>query len=116
MLVRCGEHVSDSKYSKSELLEKVFENLLKHKKVNLKILHSYINICTKNNIKLNTTEFFQNTKFQGTTETYKILLKNVCEKGDIGEALKILTIMKTQSVSLDEFVFNNLILAHSMSG
>lgn len=90
--------------------------MLNYDKVNLSFLHSYINECTANNVKVNITEILANLKYKLPGETYKLLLKNCCEQNDIEEALKILDLMKLELVPLDEFVFNNLILAQAASG
>lgn len=102
--------------SKQELCQEMYKNLLNHVQVKLSFLHSYINICTANNIKVNIKEILTNLKYKIPGETYKLLLKNCCEQNDIEDAFKILHIMKLESVPLDEFVFNNLVLAQSASG
>lgn len=105
-----------SKSVRNALCQETYRNLLKHDKVNLEILHIYINICTENSIELNVKEVLESIKFKITADTYKILLKNVCEKGNVTEASIILELMKKESITIDEFVFNNLVLAHSISG
>lgn len=101
--------------SKSEIYQKIYENMLKHDKVNLSFLHTYINACTANNIKVNVEEILTNKKYKIRGETCKLLLKNCCEQSDIKAALQILDMMKSESIPLDEFVFNNLVLAQAAS-
>lgn len=117
LLNKCGDNIiGATKISKNELCQKIFKNLIDHDKVNFNIVHAYINVCTENNVRLNIQEVLQNIKCKITKETYKLLLKNVCERGDIDQALQILDMMKLESVPLDEFIFNNLVMAHSASG
>lgn len=117
LLSKCGNTITDAtKTSKNELCQKMFKNLLDNDKVNVNIVHAYITVCIENNVKLNIQEVLRNIKCEKTNETYKLLLKNVCERGNLEEALQILDIMKLESVPLDEFVFNNLVLVYASSG
>lgn len=117
LLTKCGDNIIDaSKTSRNELCQGIYKNLLKHDKVDLNILHAYINVCVENGIKLDIKEFLTNIKYKATGETYKLLLRNVSETGDIDEVFKILELMKIESIPINEAIFNDLVLAHSISG
>lgn len=117
ILTMCGNNmVNASNTSRNEICQRVYKNLLEHGKVDMNILQAYINVCTENDVKLNIKEVLTNTKFKITEGTYKLMLKNVSERGDIEEATRILEMMKLDSVPIDEYVFNNLVLAHAIAG
>lgn len=89
--------------------------MLTANKVDRDILHQYINICTENGVKVQKATL-NNVHVEFNDETYKLLLKNMCEIGDIKEVLLVLDIMKQLAIPIDENVFNNLVLAHTISG
>nr|CAD7435269.1 unnamed protein product [Timema monikensis] len=53
---------------------------------------------------------------QPNEETYHLLLKCVCEVGDIETATKVISVMKEKGFPASEPVFNTLILGHARSG
>lgn len=114
---QCGDNIINaSRGLRNELCQKIYKGLLEHNKLNLNILHTYIKVCTENGFKLDIHEVLSHIKDKQIEETYKLLLRNVCENGDLEEVIKILNEMKNASVPNDEYVFNNLILAHSITG
>lgn len=78
--------------------------------------HTYIKICTENNVVLNCKEFLSQVKCEPNQKTYKLLLENVCEKADIIQALELFEVMKVKGISVNEEMFNNLVLAHTIQG
>lgn len=75
-----------------------------------------IQICTENFIPINYSQFLTTMKCEPDNETYKCLLENACEKGDVQQAFSVLSIMKDENITIDEEIFNLLVLGHTIHG
>lgn len=113
----CGSSIADSsKQARNKICQEMYEKLLDCKKLDLDTCHTYIEVCTENAIVLNCKQFLSQLQLEPNQETYKLLLDNVCEKADIGQALELLEMMKVMNISINEEMFNNLVLAHTIQG
>ncbi|XP_018577646.1 leucine-rich PPR motif-containing protein, mitochondrial [Anoplophora glabripennis] len=113
----CGNSVADSsKQARDKICQEIYKNLLDCNKLDLNISHTYIEICTENSVVLNCKEFLSQVKFEPNQKTYKLLLDNVCQKADIVQALELLETMKIKGISVNEEIFNDLVLAHTIQG
>lgn len=113
----CGNFVPDSsRRLRDEVCQRIFIDLIKNNKLTLDTYHTYIKVCTENSVKLDIREFLSSLKDEPTQQTYKLLMKNVCEKGDIRQAIELLEIMKKNFINADEDIFNDLVLVHMITG
>lgn len=117
LLKCCGKYVPNENIATRNLLcQRIFNELNKIQKFSLEIYHTYIQICTENNVELDHLQFLQQMLSPATEQTYKLLMKNACENGDISKAITLLNTMKDKEISLGEEDFNSLVQAHSIVG
>ncbi|XP_045482968.1 leucine-rich PPR motif-containing protein, mitochondrial-like [Harmonia axyridis] len=81
---------------------------------NEKVYESYISICTQNKQCLDVDSSISSIGSNLTHNLLKLILWNTCECGDKNKAMKILSEMKKKGCSIDEEVFNYLILVHTI--
>lgn len=74
----------------------------------------YIQTCTENRTGIDCDNFLAKMQCEPSHETYKLLLQNVCEKGDLDRAFFLLSLMKEKGYSVDEDTFSCLVLGHSI--
>lgn len=99
------------------MLETVWKQLQSTNcKFNSAVYHTYVQVCTENRIVLNCSDFLASMKCKPDESTYKLLLQNVCENGDLEQAFGVLNLMKENMFALDEQVFNELVLVHTING
>ncbi|KAJ8921642.1 hypothetical protein NQ315_010551 [Exocentrus adspersus] len=117
LLTCCGSSVVDSsKQMRDRVCQDIYKNLLKYNKLDIDVCHAYVETCTENSTILNCKELLSGIKFEPNQTTYKLLLDNVCENGDVRQALMLLELMKAEGIHANEEVFNKLVLAHTICG
>nr|CAD7571092.1 unnamed protein product [Timema californicum] len=115
----CGDLIPDMKPSdRLDLVHQVWETLEKLG-VNFSIAHynALLRCYAENSCPVSLDQFLSNmVGVQPNEETYHLLLKCVCEVGDIEAATKVISIMKEKGFPASEPVFNTLILGHARTG
>lgn len=81
---------------------------------NLEHYNIYIQMCTENRTGIDCDSFLAKMQCEPSHETYKLLLQNVCEIGDLDRAFFLLSLMKEKGYSVDEDTFNCLVLGHTI--
>lgn len=91
-------------------------SLLQNNKYEFDVKHYnvFIEVYTENRILVNSKNFLENMQCQPNDDTYKLLLRNVCEKGDFDQMLFLLNIIKEKEYTIDENTFNCLVLGHTV--
>lgn len=74
----------------------------------------YIQVYTENKILIDCEGLLGKMQCSPTHHTYKLLLQNVCEKGDLDQVFYLLGLMKTKGFTVDEETFNCLVLGHTI--
>ncbi|CAH0552880.1 unnamed protein product [Brassicogethes aeneus] len=105
-----------SKEERDDLCQKLVKYLPKFNKLDINIYHKYLEICTENRSLVNPKQFLNNLRCEPNSETYKLLLRNVCEFGDLETSIIILETMKEKQIPIDEEVFANLVLVYILKG
>ncbi|XP_056647094.1 leucine-rich PPR motif-containing protein, mitochondrial [Diorhabda sublineata] len=117
LLLACGASTFKSSQNERNIVcQNLYANLEKYNKLDLRIYNSYIKICTENRTLINCETFLDNLKCEPSQETLKLLFQNVCESGDVNQAFNILELMKNKAIAIDESVFNDLVLVHTLNG
>lgn len=93
------------------LWNKMQEN---NEKMSLDHYHTYILLCTENEVLLDHQNFLNKMQCEASLETYKLLLENACNLNNLEQAFSILEEMKNKDYSVDERVFNALVLLHTL--
>ncbi|XP_050312939.1 leucine-rich PPR motif-containing protein, mitochondrial [Anthonomus grandis grandis] len=115
LLKCCGSLIPDSsRIQRNALCQEVFNGLKQADNLNTGIINRYIKTCTENNCPITDKEFV--LKSQPNYDTYKLLLENVSQFGNVQEVLTLLEVMKTKEISLGSEMVNSLILAHTING
>lgn len=110
----CGSAVKDSpRDQRNEICQDLFKQLQVCNKLNANILNSYIKTCTENNVCVYHPDLL---KSELEPDTYKLLLENVCEQGEIENAFVVLEAMKRRNITLDSDCISSLILGHTING
>lgn len=113
----CGRSVTDSsKQARDNICQEIYKRLLDCNKLDLDTCHTYIEVCTENTVILNCKQLVSQLKCEPNQRTYKLLLDNICEMADIGQAVELLQTMKIMGISINEEMFNSLVLAHTIRG
>ncbi|KAK4881374.1 hypothetical protein RN001_004693 [Aquatica leii] len=113
----CGTLLADqTPANRQALCEQVWTKLKELKLLNVSYYNTYIQICIENNTYLSYKEFLNDMKCEANEDTYKLLLRCVCEFGDTHKAVEILSIMKEKLFVVDEHVFTSLVLGHAIKG
>lgn len=115
LLQCCGKLVPNKSLDyRIQLCEKMF-NKFKLLNLNAEDYNTYIQVNTENEVLIDCNSFLKTMKCEPNEETYKLLLENVCEKGDTDQAYEILSKIKGNRYKMDEQVFNNLVLCHTIT-
>ncbi|GJQ88511.1 hypothetical protein Trydic_g15429 [Trypoxylus dichotomus] len=116
LLQCCGKLLSNKSLDfRRKLCNIIFEKFDTMNFLGIEEYNTYIKICTENECIIDTTQFLSMMKSKPTEETYKLLLENVCEKGDMNQAYDILSKMKEANFVADERVFNAIIFGHTLT-
>lgn len=83
-------------------------------KFNIEHYNTFIQMCTENRIRIDCDNFLAKMQTEPQHETYKLLLQNVCERGDVDQSFSLLSLMKEKGYIADEETFNFLVLAHTI--
>lgn len=113
----CGNlSIYQSPHQKSAALHKLWK-LLEKNGFQFSIEHYkiYIQVCTENAVIIECNEFLSTMKCEAHLDIYKLLLQNVCEKGDLEQAFFLLSLMKDKRHAVDEETFSYLMLAESIN-
>ncbi|XP_072390248.1 leucine-rich PPR motif-containing protein, mitochondrial [Diabrotica undecimpunctata] len=117
LLQCCGSlAINSSQQERNKLCQNIYGNLAKHNKLDVDVYNTYIEICTQNRTLINFKQFLENLKCELHKRTYMLLFQNVCECGDISQAFLLLEMMKSENIPVDEEIFNNLVLVHTLNG
>lgn len=81
---------------------------------NVQHYNAYIQVYTENRIHMNCDSFLARMKCAPNHVTYKLLLQNVCEKGDLDQVFFLLSLIKGKGYTVDEEIFNCLVLGHTV--
>lgn len=74
----------------------------------------YVQVYTENKILIDCEGFLAKMQCGPTHHTYKLLLQNVCERGDLDQVFFLLGLMKEKGFTVDEETFNCLVLGHTV--
>lgn len=116
LIKKCGRLNSSIPSSKRlQALNDLWKEL-EHKKFSFGPEHynAYIQACTENDYKLHCMSFISTMKCECDPYTYKRLLENVCEHGDVEQSFTILNLIKDKKISIDKDDFDCLVLCHTI--
>uniref|UniRef100_A0A1Y1KWA2 Pentacotripeptide-repeat region of PRORP domain-containing protein n=6 Tax=Photinus pyralis TaxID=7054 RepID=A0A1Y1KWA2_PHOPY len=113
----CGPLVVDHTPKARQLLcVAIFAKLKSLNLVDVQHYNTYLQVSIENKMRINYTEFLEQMSCEPNEQTFRLLLKAVCEVGDIQQAFKIVTAMKENKFLANEELFNVLVLAHAIRG
>ncbi|KAK5650801.1 hypothetical protein RI129_001830 [Pyrocoelia pectoralis] len=111
----CGALVVDeTSQTRQALCGQIFSKMKSLNIVEIEHYNTYLQVSIENKINIDYIKFLEGMSCEANEVTYKLLLKAVCEVGDIQQAFKIVTAMKENQFLANEELFNVLVLAHSI--
>ncbi|KRT83860.1 hypothetical protein AMK59_4441 [Oryctes borbonicus] len=115
LLQCCGKLLSNKSLDfRIKLCNLIFDKFDTMNFLSIEEYNTYIKVCTENEYSLDAAKFLSLMKCKPTEETLKLLLENVCEKGDVNRAYEILSKIKELNFTADERVFNAILLSHTI--
>lgn len=114
-LLCCGKiSVYENPSNRIATLHKLWDLLETNKFIfDVEHYNVYIKVYTENKIHIDCESFLSKMKCKPNHETFKLLLRNVCEKGDLDQMFYVLSLIKDKGYSMDEETFNCLVLGHT---
>ncbi|KAL3279388.1 hypothetical protein HHI36_016898 [Cryptolaemus montrouzieri] len=106
----------ETQKTKHILCQNVFQTFQSQSKFSEKVYQTYVNVCTENRHLLDIETLLSSLPKNVSLDTIKLMLRNVCEGGDTEKAQTVLLHMKNKGCPVDEEVFNDLILCHTING
>lgn len=112
----CGKiSVYEPPSSRITMLNKLWGLLEANKfQFDVELYNVYIAVYTENRIHIDCDSFLAKMQCVPNHQAYKLLLQNVCERGDLDQAFFLLSLMKEKGFTVDEETFNCLVLGHTV--
>lgn len=112
----CGKiSINEKPETRMAMLSALWD-LLKAKKYQFDIDHYnlYVKVSTENRICIDCDNFLAQMQSEPSHDTYKLLLENVGERGDLDQCSFLLNLMNEKGYTVDEESFGFLVLGHTI--
>lgn len=115
-----GEVMSDEVPElRTKLVQRLWKSLEEQSVVDISHYNALLGVLTENNQPLSVEEVLTDLQSKNLTPnraTFYRILHNYSRRGDLHGVERVLAIMKTERIELNEKIYNSLILAHGFGG